>query len=251
MAMSDPKIAQYVEQHKDRLLEDLKELVRFPSISTLSEHAGDCRRAAEWLVAQLKHVGLSHAELIETNGHPLVYGEWLGAPGKPTVLIYGHYDIQPVDPIELWRTPPFEPTIEGDSLRARGAVDDKGPTLAALKALDALRAVQGQLPVNVKVLLEGEEEAGGESIDAYVRANPERLKADCVLILDTGMTEIGKPELTYGLRGLIYFELHARGAAHDLHSGSYGGIGPNPIQALCWVLSELKGRDGHINIPGL
>jgi acetylornithine deacetylase/succinyl-diaminopimelate desuccinylase-like protein len=249
--MSDPRIAEYIEANRQRLLDDLKELVRIPSISTLSEHAPDCRRAAAWLVDQLQQIGMERAELIETHGHPLVYGEWLGAPGRPTVLIYGHYDVQPVDPVELWRTPPFEPIVDGDSLRARGAVDDKGPTLAALKALEALRAVEGRLPVNIKVLLEGEEEAGGESIDAYVRANPERLKADCVLILDTGMTEIGKPELTYGLRGLIYFEIHAQGAAHDLHSGGYGGIGPNPIQALCWVLGELKGRDGRINIPGL
>jgi acetylornithine deacetylase/succinyl-diaminopimelate desuccinylase-like protein len=249
--MADSRIATYVEERKPALLDDLIQLVSIPSISTLSEHAGDCRRAAEWLVSHLKQVGVTQAELITTNGHPLVYGEWLGAPGKPTVLIYGHYDVQPVDPIELWSTPPFTPTVEGDNLRGRGAVDDKGPTLAALQALAALRAVDGTLPVNIKVLLEGEEEAGGEAIAAYVRANPERLAADCALILDTGMTQKGHPELTYGLRGISYFELVANGAAHDLHSGGYGGIGPNPIQALCWVLGELKGRDGRINIPGL
>lgn len=249
--MSDPRIAQFVEQHRDRLLNELISLVAIPSISTLSEHAGDCRRAAEWLVAQLVQVGMNDAKLIETHGHPLVYGEWLGAPGKPTVLIYGHYDVQPVDPIELWNTPPFEPVVDGDSLRGRGAVDDKGPTLATIKALEALQAVDGTLPVNIKVLLEGEEEAGGESIDTYVRAHAQELAADCALILDTGMSAIGKPELTYGLRGLVYFEIIANGAAHDLHSGGYGGIGPNPIQALCWVLAELKGRDGVINLPGL
>jgi acetylornithine deacetylase/succinyl-diaminopimelate desuccinylase-like protein len=251
--MADTSIAQYVEQQKARLLDDLIELVAIPSISTLSEHAPDCRRAAEWLVSRLGQAGMQKAELVESahGGHPLVYAEWLGAPGKPTVLLYGHYDVQPVDPIELWKTPPFTPTVDGNNLWARGAVDDKGPTLAALQAVAALLKLNGRLPVNVRVLLEGEEEAGGETIDAYVRANPERLAADCALILDTGMSEIGKPELTYGLRGILYFELIANGAAHDLHSGSYGGIGPNPIQALCWVLGEMKGRDGVINIPGL
>jgi acetylornithine deacetylase/succinyl-diaminopimelate desuccinylase-like protein len=167
------------------------------------------------------------------------------------VLIYGHYDVQPVDPVELWHTPPFEPIVDGDNLRGRGAVDDKGPTLATIKALEALHALNGSFPVNIKVLLEGEEEAGGEAIEAYVLAHPERLAADCALILDTGMTEVGKPELTYGLRGIVYFEIVANGAAHDLHSGGYGGIGPNPIQALCWVLGEMKSRDGVIQIPGL
>lgn len=253
--MADPRIASYVETHQQRMLDELIELVAIPSISTLSEHAADCERAAVWLVNQLHQIGMQQAEVIRTAGHPLVYGEWLGAPGRPTVLIYGHYDVQPVDPLELWHTPPFTPTIEhtdaGDNLRGRGAVDDKGPTYATFKALETLMAIDGTLPVNIKVLLEGEEEAGGEAIDAYVRANPERLRADCALILDTGMSEIGKPELTYGLRGIVYFEIHAQGAAHDLHSGGYGGIGPNPIQALCWVLGELKGRDGRINIPGL
>ncbi len=249
--MADPRIAQYVEEQKPQLLNDLIQLVSIPSISTLSEHAADCHRAAEWLVAKLQANGISNAEIIETHTHPLVYGESLGAPGKPTILLYGHYDVQPVDPLELWKSPPFTPTIDGDNLRARGAVDDKGPTLAAIQALGALQALDHTFPVNIKILLEGEEECGGEAIDAYVRANPERLKGDVALILDTGMTRIGHPELTYGLRGMVYFELIANGAAHDLHSGGYGGIAPNPIQALCWVLGELKGRDGTIRIPGL
>src|SRR5262245_40584537 len=171
-------LTRYLEDHREQFLERLKAVLRIPSVSAQPSHRDDVKRCAQHVAELMKSIGLTRAEVVATPKHPLVYGEWLGAPGKPTVLIYGHYDVQPVDPIELWRTPPFEPTIEGDSLRARGAVDDKGPTLAALKALDALRAVQGQLPVNVKVLLEGEEEAGGESIDAYVRANPERLKAD-------------------------------------------------------------------------
>lgn len=250
----DPRIAAYVEQHRTALLEDLKQLVAIPSISTLSEHRADVRRAAEFLATQLREqAGFTQVELIESThgGHPLVYGEWLEATAKPTVLIYGHYDVQPVDPLELWQTPPFEATVEGDNLRGRGSVDDKGPTLATIKALAALYAVDGHLPVNVKVLLEGEEESGGETIAAYVKQHPERLRADAALILDTGMLDIGIPTLTSGLRGISYFELQADGARQDLHSGSYGGIAPNPIQALCWVLSELKGRDGHINIPGL
>ncbi|MEN9938847.1 MAG: hypothetical protein RLZZ387_5426 [Chloroflexota bacterium] len=249
--MIDPRIRSYVDENAARFLDELTELVAIPSISTLSEHRADCRRAAEWLVAQLRERAGMQAEVVDTPGHPLVYGEWLGAPGRPTVLIYGHYDVQPVDPIALWRTPPFEPTVEGDNLRGRGAVDDKGPTFATLKALEALRALDGALPVNVKVLIEGEEESGGESIAAYVRANPERLRADCALVLDTGMETPGTPTITHALRGITYTEIVARGAAHDLHSGSYGGIGPNPIQALAWVLADLKGRDGRINIPGL
>lgn len=249
--MTDSTIAAYVEAHATRFLDELKALVAIPSISTLSEHRADTARAAEYLVAQLREKAGLQAELIETAGHPLVYGEWLGAPGKPTVLIYGHYDVQPVDPLELWNTPPFEPVVEGDNLRGRGAVDDKGPTLATIKALETLRAVGGTLPVNIKVLLEGEEESGGEAVAAYVKANPERLAADYALILDTGMVEIGTPTISYGLRGIVYFELVASGAAGDLHSGMYGGIAPNPIQALAWVLAELKGRDGRIMIPGL
>jgi acetylornithine deacetylase/succinyl-diaminopimelate desuccinylase-like protein len=249
--MADSRIAAYVEANAGRFLEELKALVAIPSISTTPEYSAEVRRAAEFLVDHLhRRLGLE-AELIETAGHPLVYAAWSGAPGKPTVLIYGHYDVQPVDPIELWRTPPFEPTVEGDNLRGRGAVDDKGPTFATLKALETLLGVEGTLPVNIKVLLEGEEESGGESIDAYVRANYPRLSADCVLVLDTGMVEPGVPTITYGLRGLAYAEIVANGAGHDLHSGSYGGIAPNPIQALAWVLADLKGRDGRINLPGL
>ncbi len=249
--MADSQIAAYVDANAARFLEELKALVAIPSISTLPEHSADVRRAGAFLVAHLRdQLGLA-AELVETAGHPLVYGEWLGAPGRPTLLIYGHYDVQPVDPLELWRTPPFEPTVEGDNLRGRGAVDDKGPTFATLKALDTLLHVEGALPINVKVLIEGEEESGGESVAAYVRANPERLAADCVLVLDTGMVEPGQPTISYGLRGLAYAEIVAQGAGHDLHSGAYGGIAPNPIQALAWVLSDLKGRDGTINLPGL
>lgn len=249
--MLDEHIRGYISANAQRFLDELKELIAIPSISALPEHAADVRRAAEWLTAHIQErIGL-RTTLIETSGHPLVYGEWLGASGKPTVLIYGHYDVQPVDPIALWRTPPFEPTVAGDYLYGRGAVDDKGPAFAILKALETLCTVEGGLPLNVKVVLEGEEELGGPSIAAYVQANPRQLAADCVLILDTGMAARGVPTITYGLRGIITFEIAARGAAHDLHSGLYGGVAPNPIQALCWVLADLKGRDGRINLPGL
>lgn len=251
--MNDSKTAAYVETNSERFLEELKELIRIPSISTLPEHAADMRRAADYLAANLREsVGLQEVEIIETAGHPLVYAEWLEAAEKPTVLIYGHYDVQPVDPVELWRTPPFEPTLEGDNLRARGAVDDKGPMFATLKGLETLmRTSDGKLPVNVKVLLEGEEESGGESIAHYVKNNAARLQADCALVLDTSMVEKGVPTISHALRGIMYAELVARGAAGDLHSGVYGGIAPNPLQTLAWAIADLKGRDGRINLPGL
>ena len=245
-------VREYVETNQARFLDELKALIAIPSISTLSEHKPDLRRAAEFLVAQLREqVGLDSARVIETAGHPLVYAEWFGAPGKPTVLIYGHYDVQPVDPLELWKTSPFEPTVIGENIYARGAVDDKGQMFATIKALETLKATDGTLPCNIRVLLEGEEEAGGASIAAYVEQHAEELAADCALILDTGMIERGQPTLTYSLRGLTYMEIEAHGAGHDLHSGSYGGIAPNPIQALCWVLGSLKRPDGTIDLPGL
>lgn len=249
--MLAPAVRDYIETNHARFLDDLKQFLTIPSISALPDYRPEMRRAAAWLLKQLREQIGMEAGLIESDGHPLVYGEWLHAPGKPTVLLYGHYDVQPVDPLELWRTPPFEPTVEGDNLRARGAVDDKGPTLAALKALETLMQTHGHLPVNVKVLLEGEEESGGQAIAAYVSAYPQRLQADCALVLDTGMVAPGIPTLTHALRGITYAEIVARGAASDLHSGVYGGIAPNPLQALAWVLADLKGRDGRINLPGL
>lgn len=250
--MSNSKIAQYVESNRSRFLDELKELINIPSVSTLPEHRPDVRRAAEFLVRNLRErVGLTNAALIETLGHPLVYAESLAQTGKPTVLIYGHYDVQPADPLELWRTPPFEATIEADNLRGRGAVDDKGPMFATIKALETLMRAQGELPVNVKVLLEGEEETGGASVETFVKDNAEKLRADCALVLDTGMIEAGVPTISHALRGILYAELRARGAQGDLHSGVYGGIAPNPLQAIAWALADLKGRDGRINLPGL
>ena len=241
----------YITENENRFLEDLKGWLRIPSISTLPEHAGDIRLAAEYAADQLRHTGFEEVQLIQTQNHPLVYGEWLKAPGKPTVLVYGHYDVQPVDPVELWHSPPFEPTIRGDNLYCRGACDDKGQTMLVFKAMESLMMVNGTLPVNVRVLIEGEEEAGGESIDRYVRTYPERLKCDAAFICDTHMLSKEIPTLINGLRGIIYTEVEVRGAKSDLHSGSYGGVAPNPLHTLAIIIAGLKDAEGHIHIPGL
>jgi acetylornithine deacetylase/succinyl-diaminopimelate desuccinylase-like protein len=242
----------YVDQHRSDFLEELKALLRIPSISTLPMHKKDVRRAAKYVADEMKRIGLKKVRVIKTERHPLVYGEWLEAEGKPTVLLYGHYDVQPVDPLELWQSDPFEPEVRNDNLYARGAVDDKGQMYGLLKSLQALmQAHGGKLPVNVRVLIEGEEEAGGESIEAYVREHPQKLACDVALVADTGMPAPGVPSLVYGLRGILYTEIHARGARHDLHSGEFGGVGPNPIHALALVLAGLKGADGKITIPEL
>ncbi|GCF09293.1 dipeptidase [Dictyobacter arantiisoli] len=245
------QIETYITGHKDQFVEDLKAWLRIPSISTAPEHNGDVLRAAEYAVEQLKQLGIKQAELIPTQGHPLVYGEWLQATGKPTLLIYGHYDVQPVDPIELWESAPFEPTIRNGNIYSRGAADDKGQVMLVLKALETLMSVNGGLPINVKVLLEGEEEAGGESIEHYIKTYPERLSCDAAFICDTHMPSTEIPALITGLRGIIYTEVEVHGARGDLHSGTYGGVAPNPLHALAIIISRLKDADGHIHIPGL
>ncbi len=241
----------YVKQNETRFMEELKELLRIPSISTSPEHNADTRRAAEYCVAKLQAAGLENVELIETERHPLVYADWLHAPGKPTVLCYGHFDVQPPDPLELWETPPFEPTERNGNLYARGSADDKGQMYSQIKALEALRDVYGKLPVNVKVLLEGEEEVGGISVAEYVEKNPEKLKADVALVSDTEMYVAGLPTLNIGLRGLVYMEIESRGPARDLHSGLYGGAAPNAVFGLVELLSKAKDADGHLLIPGI
>lgn len=240
----------YYESNRDRFLETLKDFLRIPSISTLPEHQPDIRRAAEFVRDELRHAGLDNAELIEGPGNPLVYAEWLGAPGKPTLLLYGHYDVQPPDPLDEWKSPPFEPEIRGDNIYARGACDDKGQTLILIKAVEGFLKTEGKLPVNVRFLIEGEEEYGGKHIEAYVSSKPPRLKADAAVICDTEMFAPGLPTLCVGLRGIVYLELEVQGAGHDLHSGVYGGVAPNPIQAIAEILTALKDRDGHILIPG-
>ncbi len=240
-----------IDKEKEGYLEELKDYIRIPSISTDPDYKGEVLRAAEFLLGKMREAGLQ-AETIETAGHPLVYGEWLGAPGKPTVLFYGHYDVQPVDPIELWRNPPFEPTVEGDKLVARGATDDKGQSYTHVKAVGAMLAERGSLPVNVKFLVEGEEEAGGQAIDEYVRKDGGRkLAADCVVVSDTSLYAPGQPSLIYGLKGLCYMEIKVTGPNRDLHSGTFGGAVWNPLNALCHIVDRLRDAEtGKILIPG-
>jgi acetylornithine deacetylase/succinyl-diaminopimelate desuccinylase-like protein len=242
----------FVAEHQARFLAELKGLLRIPSISTLPEHAGAIGQAAGFVAGALESAGMENVEVIPTAGHPLVYADWLHAPGKPTVLCYGHYDVQPVDPIELWTSPPFEPTERDGNLYGRGTSDDKGQMYAHVKAIETLRAVHGgKLPVNVKYLIEGEEECGGAAIAKYVAENPARLKADVALVSDTSMYGPGIPTLCIGLRGLIYLEIEASGAARDLHSGLYGGAAPNAVYGLIELLAKAKDADGVIQIPGV
>lgn len=252
----------YAHAHGAQFVEELKALLRIPSVSTAPEHAGDVRRAAEFVADGLRSAGLDGVQLIETStaartGHPLVYGEWLKAGAdKPTVLLYGHYDVQPAEPLEEWKSPPFEPEERNGNLYARGAVDDKGQMWMHVKALESLMRAgsaavdQPGLPVNVRVIVEGEEEVGGEGIAAFVREHGSQLKADCALVSDTDMFAPELPTLCVGLRGMIYTEIEARGAATDLHSGMYGGAAPNPFVALAQIIAHLKGADGRIAIPG-
>ncbi len=245
-----PSAVEFARSQQARFLEELKSLLRIPSISTLPEHKDDVRLAAQSLAREMERIGLENVRVIETAGHPLVYGDWLHAAGKPTCLTYGHYDVQPPDPLDEWLTPPFEPTERNGNLYARGAVDDKGQMYMHLKALEALLQAGGKLPINVRVLLEGEEEVGGEGIARFVREHPEQLKAGFALVSDTEMFAPGLPTLVVGLRGMIYSEVEAIGARTDLHSGIYGGAAPNPFIALAQVISALKDPQGHILIPG-
>ena len=240
----------YFEQHRQDYLEGLKSFLRIPSISTLSEHKSDIQKAAEFARNELAKAGMQNAQLIEGQGNPLVYAEWLGAPGKPTLLLYGHYDVQPPDPLDEWKSPPFEPDIRNDNIYARGSADDKGQTYILIKAVEGLLKQNGKLPINVKFLIEGEEEVGGEHIEAYVASKPARLKADAAVICDTEMFAPELPTICVGLRGIVYGELIVQGADHDLHSGMYGGAAPNPFQAVAEIITALKDRNGRLLIPG-
>ena len=252
----------FAHTNAPRFVEELKALLRIPSISTSPEHAPDVRRAAEFVAAELRRIGMQNVRLIETttakrpDGHPLVYGDYLNAPpvnGKPapTVLLYGHYDVQPPDPLDEWKSPPFEPTERDGNLYARGAVDDKGQMWMHVKALESLLATHsGKLPVNIRVIVEGEEEVGGEGIAAFVREHGDQLAADVALVSDTEMFAPDLPTLCVGLRGMIYTEIEARGARTDLHSGMYGGAAPNPFFALAQIIAQLKHPTGRVAIPG-
>jgi acetylornithine deacetylase/succinyl-diaminopimelate desuccinylase-like protein len=248
--------AGFAQEQGERFVHELKELLRIPSVSTAPEHADDVRRAAEFVAEGLRAAGMEGVRLIETstptrNGHPLVYAEWLHAGAdKPTVLLYGHYDVQPAEPLDEWKSPPFEPEERNGNLYARGAVDDKGQMWMHVKALESLMQADGSLPVNVRVIVEGEEEVGGEGIAAFVREHGGQLKADAALVSDTEMFAPELPTLCVGLRGMIYTELAVQGAATDLHSGMYGGAAPNPFVALAQIVAKLKDEDGVIQIPG-
>ncbi len=246
----------YARKNSPRFLDELKTLLRIPSVSTLPEHKQDVQAAADWLAKELTRIGMENVEVIATAGHPLVYADWLHAAGKPTALCYGHYDVQPPDPLDEWKSEPFEPTERDGNLYARGAVDDKGQMYMHVKAIESLfqanngQANGGKLPINVRVLLEGEEEVGGEQIARFIREKGERLKADFALVSDTEMFAPGLPTLCVGLRGMIYTEIEARGAKTDLHSGMYGGAAPNPFVALAQIIAQLKDSTGRILIPG-
>jgi acetylornithine deacetylase/succinyl-diaminopimelate desuccinylase-like protein len=240
----------YLDEHAADRLESYKELVRIPSISALPEHAPDCRRTAEWIAADLRRIGMEHVDVSETGGHPIVYADWLHAPGAPTVLVYCHYDVQPVDPLDLWTSPPFEPVVEGHRILGRGVADDKGQLHLHLRATEAMLATRGRLPVNLKFAFEGEEESSSVHLDAWLRSNRYRLAADFAVISDTGFFEGNLPAITVGLRGIMYAQIDVAGTAVDLHSGGYGGAVQNPANALATIIAGLKGSDGRIRVPG-
>ena len=243
----------YARENQKRFLDELKDLLRIPSISTAEEHKDDVRKAAEVVANDLKRIGFEHVEIIATQGHPLVYADWLHASDKPTALCYAHFDVQPAEPLDEWNTPPFEPTERNQNIYARGAVDDKGQLWMQLKAFESLfKAGDGKLPINVRVIFEGEEEVGGESIEEFVKKNASsgKLEADFALVTDTELFAPDLPTLCVGLRGLVYTEIEAQGAKSDLHSGVYGGAAPNPLFALVEIISKLKDADGKVLIPG-
>lgn len=226
------------------------EFLEIPSISTLTQHTDDCTRAAEWLAARMRDAGLENIEVIQGVGRPLVYADWLHAPGAPTILLYGHYDVQPVDPIELWLSPPFQPDIRGDFIFARGAADDKGQVLMLVAAAEAYLRSEGRLPVNLKFVIEGEEESGGEHIKHFLRTEAGRLTADFAHVADSSFFDASTPSVDTGLRGVVYTQITVNGASHDLHSGEYGGVAPNPFISLAHLIAKLRDEQGIIKIPG-
>jgi acetylornithine deacetylase/succinyl-diaminopimelate desuccinylase-like protein len=243
-------VIDFINVNRDRYIEELKALLAIPSVSALPQHKADVRRCAEWCVDEMRRIGLQNAQLFETPGNPVVYADWLGAPGAPTILFYGHYDVQPVDPVELWESPPFEATIRDGEIYARGAADDKGQVFMHLKAVEAYLKQNSRLPVNMKFILEGEEEVGSENLDDFIRAHKDDLKADVVVISDSAMFARGVPSICYGLRGLVYFQIDLRGSSTDLHSGSFGGAVANPAFVLAQMIAQMKDRSGRIRIPG-
>ena len=243
------KVFDHVAQNRQQFLDDLCDLLRIPSVSADSQFAGDVRRAADWLSEHLTSFGLT-AEVIETPGHPMVYAETPPVEGAPVALVYGHYDVQPPDPLDEWDSPPFEPTQRDGNLYARGATDDKGQMLTHVKSVQAWLAAAGELPLQVKLLIEGEEEVGSENLESFLAENTEKLACDCVVISDTAQFAPGVPAITYGLRGIAYYELHLTGPNSDLHSGVFGGAVTNPANTLSKMLSAIVDERGRIQVPG-
>jgi acetylornithine deacetylase/succinyl-diaminopimelate desuccinylase-like protein len=244
-------VSDYLQRNRERSLDELNEWLRIPSISAKSEHRDDTARAAEWLAGRMRAVGLQTVDVVPTAGNPVVVGEWRGAPeGAPTLLVYGHYDVQPPEPLDEWSSPPFEPVVKDGRIYARGSVDDKGQVYLHLKAVEAHLAENGSLPVNVVFLVEGEEEVGSPNLGAFLQEHVERLRCDAVMISDTTMFAPGLPSITVGLRGLAYMEVRVQGPSTDLHSGAYGGAVVNPALALARILSRLHDEGGRIAIPG-
>jgi len=240
----------HLDSMRDSHLDELKEFLRIPSVSAKTEHKPDIEKAAKWVAEKLKAAGLENVEIVPTKMHPLVYGESLRAPGKPTILFYGHYDVQPAEPLDLWTSPAFEPTVRDNNLFGRGTADDKGQVHIHLKALEALLKTNGKLPINVKVMIEGEEEVGSVSLWDFVKENRQRLKADALVVSDTSMLAKGVPSVTYGLRGLNYYQVEVTGPAQDLHSGVFGGAVPNPITILAEAIAKLHDQNFHVTVPG-
>ena len=248
MTETSTQAIQYAHQHHDRFLSDLENLVSIPSISTDPDHKGDMQRAAQWLADHMQSIGLDHVQVMQTAGHPVIYADWLRAKG-PTVLIYGHYDVQPVEPLDEWKTGPFKPEVLGDLLFGRGASDMKGQVMASLDAVESILKT-GSLPVNIKFMLEGEEEIGSPSLGEFMEDHKDLLSCEIALNPDSGMIAPDIPTIVYGLRGLAYFELRVYGPAHDLHSGLFGGIVHNPAQALCELIAGMHDDQGRVTLPG-
>ena len=243
-------VKNYIQENAKNFEDQLFEFLRIPSVSTDSKHKEDVKKAAQFLIDQLNNIGLDNVTLHETDGHPIITAEKCPHKDRPTVLIYGHYDVQPSDPDELWETPPFEPTIKDGRVYARGASDDKGQSFTHIKAVESYMKTGTELPVNVKFILEGEEEIGSPNLVPFIKANKDLLECDMVLISDTAMFGEDQPSITYGLRGLAYMEVHVNGPNRDLHSGVFGGAVENPANALAEIISKLKDEDGLIQIPG-
>ena len=243
-------VIDFINLHRESYVTELKQLLAIPSISALPEHAADVRRCAEWCGEEMRRIGLENVRLYETNGNPIVYGDWLHAPHAPTMLFYGHYDVQPVDPVDLWDSPPFEATVRDGEIYARGAADDKGQVFMHLKAIEAHLKQTHRLPLNIKVIVEGEEEVGSVNLDHFVREHRDALKTDVVVISDSAMFDRDVPSICYSLRGLVYFQVDLRGTKSDLHSGVFGGAVVNPNMALAQMLAQMKDKSGRIRIPG-